>query len=809
MIRRSLNRWPAPRRRGFLDGATTALTPLALGSMLLLGSGLGLGCSDPTEPVIDDPEPPKPDCISSESYFTREVWIPTLSKTCLGCHAPGGVAEAADARLVLLPQQYPNFLDINFETVRTLVQDHADGAGNLLQKPLGAIPHVGGMQMADDDPRYQALTNMVDLLQGGIPECEVSATDNHLDDVVLLDALGTYRKASMQLAGRMPTPAEIDTILEDGDSALPGLVDALLEEDAFYDRLKEMMNDILLVRKYLEFPSSSITRLGVKDYPFTYFACPDPECYWTQAKADRAKIGAAIANEALDLIGYIVKNDRPFSEILTAPYTVVNPYSAKVYRTGTQFDDATDEREFHEATVQVYRTCYTGTQEPCYPDNLMQMPHSGILTTPMFLNRHMTTPTNRNRGRIRLLLDTFLATDIMEFSDRPIDPLQAGAYENPVMEDPGCVVCHRVIDPMAGAFMRWQEFDQQGEYYPDQRWYTDVFAPGYGDEVMPVEEYPNATRWMAERIVADPRFPTAISRLMFKAITGQTALRFPGDAEAGDFEQSLVAWETQNGVIRELTQSFEANGMQLKPLIREVVLSPYFRAQNTASEPSEQRAAELGNVGTARLIIPEVLGRKIEAVTGLPWPGYGGGSKISNEYNLLYGGIDSIQVTERLTSPNAVMTGLIWRMANDMSCELVSREFLLDPERRRLVPHVALDTIPVDASGDPIPEAEALIKQNIQHMHAHVLGEALTTPDHPEVLRTYQLFLETLLAGRQAIADGSESPTLHWRCQATRDPDTGDTLPWDQRVSEDPDYTVRAWMAVTAYLLSDYRFIFE
>ena len=40
-------------------------------------------------------------------------------------------------------------------------------------------------------------------------------------------------------------------------------------------------------------------------------------------------------------------------------------------------------------------------------------------------------------------------------------------------------------------------------------------------------------------------------------------------------------------------------------------------------------------------------------------------------------------------------------------------------------------------------------------------------------------------------------------------PDTGEELVSDKQVRRDRDYTVRAWMAVMTYLLSDYHFLYE
>ena len=41
------------------------------------------------------------------------------------------------------------------------------------------------------------------------------------------------------------------------------------------------------------------------------------------------------------------------------------------------------------------------------------------------------------------------------------------------------------------------------------------------------------------------------------------------------------------------------------------------------------------------------------------------------------------------------------------------------------------------------------------------------------------------------------------------DPNTQQDLPEAQQISDDTAYTIRAWMAVVTYLLSDYKFLFE
>jgi len=88
-----------------------------------------------------------------------------------------------------------------------------------------------------------------------------------------------------------------------------------------------------------------------------------------------------------------------------------------------------------------------------------------------------------------------------------------------------------------------------------------------------------------------------------------------------------------------------------------------------------------------------------------------------------------------------------------------------------------------------------------------MLGETRLPNDDPEIERTYTLFLEVMTAGRKAVADKSEADWL--RCGAKKDPMSGDDLPESRRVERDPHYTVRAWMAVVTYLLSDDRFLYE
>ena len=92
-----------------------------------------------------------------------------------------------------------------------------------------------------------------------------------------------------------------------------------------------------------------------------------------------------------------------------------------------------------------------------------------------------------------------------------------------------------------------------------------------------------------------------------------------------------------------------------------------------------------------------------------------------------------------------------------------------------------------------------------RYLHSYLLAEELALGD-AELQTTYDLFTSVWAAGESAvnITESAELPAL---CQRSRDLQTGDALA--ESLTNDPDYVIRSWMAVAAYLMSDYRFVYE
>lgn len=613
----------------------------------------------------------------------------------------------------------------------------------------------------------------------------VSQTIQAIEKMPLDD---TLRKASLQLVGRLPTEAELSTVNKNGESGLEAVLDGMMLEQAFYDRLTEIFNDLVLTNRYLATngpPEQAINLM--RRFPNARWFDPGADQRDENFQFNRITTNDSVATEPLQLINHVVRNELPMTEILTADYFMVNGYSAKSYGVEEQlgFNDEWDPDEW-------------------LPVQLAGIPHAGLLTSLIFLNRYPTSDTNVNRGRSRVVYDLFLDVDILALDGvRPDGSAVDITSSSPTMDNEDCVVCHTLLDPIASSFQNW---DRRGTYRPNQAWYDDMFQAGFAGVDRPDNEQPTSLQWLSNEMQVDPRFDDAMVRIVYSGLTGQEPLDPPGEF-ASDVE--LDAYLAESTHLAELRDSYVADNQNLKTLIKAIILSPYWRAEGLENDSFSIVHMD---TGAARLLSPELLHRKINALLGFEWRGtldrYYLNQNIdrtarlldsNSYYKQIYGGIDSFVVTERLTEPNGLMASVQERMANELACYAVPNDFVSDAEERLLFPFVDSNTQPNTAQN------QSDIKSNIQHLHQHLLGESLAI-DHAEIEFTYDLFAEALSSG-QANIGSTESSNLPILCQRRLDLETG--APLDNVLTGDSDYVLRAWMAVAAYLMSDYRFVYE
>ena len=210
----------------------------------------------------------------------------------------------------------------------------------------------------------------------------------------------------------------------------------------------------------------------------------------------------------------------------------------------------------------------------------------------------------------------------------------------------------------------------------------------------------------------------------------------------------------------------------------------------------------VGHLGASQRLSPLALQRKLAATLGFAWDEFW-----SMDSQLMYGGINSDDVTEALNEPSGLADALHQRMAVEMGCRATSYDFALESEQRKLFPNIEYDMLPFDPVEEtPLSENIAAIKTTIADLHWSLYGLTVDV-NSEEVNEAYDLYYRVLMQYREI------NPGRFLSCRAMReylqDGSQGDLLPEDQRLEFDSSYNVQAWTAVMVYLLSDFRFIYE
>ena len=230
-------------------------------------------------------------------------------------------------------------------------------------------------------------------------------------------------------------------------------------------------------------------------------------------------------------------------------------------------------------------------------------------------------------------------------------------------------------------------------YQAGDTWYRDMRTPGFAGKLAPNSD--NSVQWLAKQIVADARFAEATVKFWWPSIMGSEVAEPPEAEGDADFEGLLLAANAQGAEVTRLANGFRRgftgrSAYNLKDLLVEIVLSKWFRAA-AVEDADPVRSVALRDAGAKRLLTPEELERKTAAITGFKWgrkprisQAYRGDyTRLTDDFRLLYGGIDSDGITERARDITTVMAGVAKRHATEVSCPVVMRDFFLVPEAER------------------------------------------------------------------------------------------------------------------------------
>jgi hypothetical protein len=734
-----------------------------------------------------------------DDYFTKEVWAKVGSARCVNCHREGGDAEGSQFILEDLRKAQGHAQDDAMRHNRDMFcrmarSKHKDQS-RLLLKVTGGLKHGGADVLKPDSKGYLVLAEFVRRINAPPSAASVPVADDKnlppfFDGVTMLEPRRLLRRVTLSLAGRLPTETEPITVSAKGLDGLSSVLDALMKEDAFYDRLREGFNDIFLTlgvdgnadATVLSYEHFTKTRLWFQNHDLNHIADPKER---QQARYKLANdYRKALLGEPMKLVEHIVRNDRPFTEIVTADYIMVTPYTARGYgifeEVKSRFKNPDDPFEYIPVKLKALKGRSKATdQESATGD----YPHAGMLSTFQYLRRYPTTETNRNRLRARMYYLHFLGVDVLELAARVSDAAAVTAkYPIPTMQASECVVCHKTIDPVAGLFQDYYSFE--GVYGRRKGgWYKDMFEPGFEGEKMPPDERWRALQWLGERTAMDPRFAVAMVEHVYYILTGRKVLLAPKDLEDPLYAAKRRAYQEQRRQIETIAERFTKSGFNLKSVFKDWIISDFYRADGAATALNHPgRRAELDDIGLVRMLAPEQVERKVNAIFGQRW------GKLNDQLAILYGGIDSKEVTERAGDPSGAMGAIQRMLANDVACKHTLRDFALKPSERRLFPSIEPDVVPGSS------ESDAAIRRAIVHLHELVLGR-FDTADSEEVSRTFDLFAGIIADAR--AQKGLESREAY-SCR-TNVPEA----------PADPHYTIRAWRAVVTYLLRRPEFLYE
>ena len=760
-------------------------------------------------PEVPIPDTPGPEllgegqedevCVTDLDFFASAVWRGVLEPRCSGCHQGGGSADRSSMRYDVAGDT-ADIRRANLAVFRELAPYRWRDMPLLLAKPLGLGGHGGGQILDEADPAVEVLQAMITRSLGPPEDCvdRASPEQQIFESVEFLGPRGTFRRAAQRLAKRLPTTAELQLIEDGGWAGFDDALARLLAGEDFNHHFAALWEARL--QAGLPYLRSFNMRLDTDQFPYDRWASGPgtgfPENLdVAQQLFDRAL--GQIKQEPTAIVRHILRNRRPFGELLTADYTVMNGYLARLYGV---FDELEDQ---FQNSLDPFEDLAT---------RIPDFPHAGILTTPFFMIRHAGYRGDRNRTRAEAVLRLFGNRFDLSTSAATMD-LRALAH-NPTANDVQCSGCHGLMDSTAGLFRNWTP---GGGYVRDSDWFEEMPQPGLRENILPRARRRESVRWLAQQIVGGEGFSRAMAHHVYRILLERAPLAEPlGDepfAEAYD-----RVYRAQQAFLERAATVFEDHDQDIRTLIKAVVKSPWYRADGYAEEaaqPVGARRFELDQMGRYGVMEPMTLNMKLTVTTGLKWQE--GNTRIwklgPRSLPFYYaGGWDSLMGGDRNSKPSSLAVNTYRAAANRVGCERIPYEFWLmssRPEQARLLlPFVSDDTSLFDEDGEIVPEVAEAVRDNLRYLMAWLWDQPADDGD-PDLEELFEYFVETARDGQERLWAEEESDELYTYCRATFDYDADQAIPWQEHFKRDPNYMVRTWMAVLYVFLTDHLFVLE
>lgn len=507
--------------------------------------------------------------------------------------------------------------------------------------------------------------------QSADPEAAAGELEAQRDEAVAL-----LSRLSLDLRGVRPSLAELQQVADD-PAALDILTVQLLQSPELGWRTAEMMSGVFL------------TPLTEADYGQATYPV-DNELALLQSMGE----------EPLRLLAAVVDEDLPYTELVTADWTMMNEHLAVIYPSD-------------------YPAGQTGWRRARYTDG---RPAVGVLATNGFYWRYDSTQANANRGRANAVSRIFTCRDYLDQvieGNRELNLLDEAAVADALRTDAACVSCHAAIDPLAAYFWGfYNHFNfspaEQAHYHAEREldWqtYTGV-GPSYFGE-------PGGTLAdLGRHLAADPAFVECAVQRTFEQLVARPITL--ADTEA------LTAHR----------EVFLAEGLRLRPLLASVIADPAYAAR--PGEPEDPRASG------PRLLSAAQLRSSLAEATGYTFEAEGLDVIAADLYGLrtLAGGLTPARDTARVVSPSSTGVLAQLRLAEAAADHVVNAD-LADLSRARLLPPEGLGL----GADDPAFAA------HLVGLHLRLHGQRVAA-DGPEVAALSALYADILdLTGEPRVA---------------------------------------------------------
>jgi hypothetical protein len=398
---------------------------------------------------------------------------------------------------------------------------------------------------------------------------------DHAVTLAPMSAVDHLVRASLALRGVRPSVSELESVLADPD-ALSGIVDDYLDSDEFLLTMADMHGEQLKVRtETLRLPA-----LGPLE------------------GVEGRRMFEALSESSLELVKHIVGNDLPYTDLVTADYTMGSALSSEIILFMEGFDPAQTEKEWQQVTWSDGR------------------PMAGVLSDPGLWVRHVSNGNNYHRARSNFIADTFLCSSFLT-RDIPIsggiDLADDEAVAHAVSTQTECVGCHQALDPLAATLWGTREINptqvnrayannceekDQYDCYPVATYNPDAAgqwegkglrAPGYYG--LAVDDLGS----VGELLAGDPRFSQCAVRRFYSYLA--------------QVEREILPRE----LVVDFAESFESSHFDAKALAKRIVLSEPFAVAHEAVVDAEPHVAAL------QILRPRQVSRAVAALTGFEW----------------------------------------------------------------------------------------------------------------------------------------------------------------------------------------------